>query len=142
MSAITQPRANLRPAPRRGERLFGLGLGLAILLPAGCQENPRGSWRGVPRAEALPQWLNELIDQMELEPPANPPALVAEYTYQDQTVYYVPPSCCDVPSTLYDAEGNVLCHPDGGFTGAGDGLCTDFFDERADERIVWQDPRE
>jgi hypothetical protein len=56
-------------------------------------------------------------------------------------VYYVPSKCCDVPSVLYDSAGAVVCSPDGGITGKGDGRCTDFFDARRDEVVVWRDPR-
>ena len=89
----------------------------------------------------VPAWVVGLIRQMESEPVANPPAFVARYEYRDAEVYYVPPRCCDVPSTLYDASGTVLCHPDGGLAGDGDGRCPDFLAERRNEKIVWRDRR-
>ena len=66
---------------------------------------------------------------------------VARYEYRGGRVYYVPPRCCDVYGTLYDASGTILCHPDGGFTGDGDGRCPDFFEERRNEKIIWRDRR-
>ncbi len=92
-------------------------------------------------AEPVPPWLAALIGQYAKAPAANPPLIVARYTYGGQVVYYVPPRCCDIWSDLYDARGAVLCHPDGGFSGQGDGHCADFFAKRADERIIWRDPR-
>ena len=89
----------------------------------------------------VPAWVAAMIRQMQAEPVANPPAYVARYEYNGGTVYYVPARCCDVPSTLYDASGTVLCHPDGGFTGSGDGRCPDFVAERRNEKILWRDRR-
>lgn len=88
-----------------------------------------------------PEWLTELIQKLETEPVANPPAFIARYGYKGQLVYYLPPRCCDVPSTLYDGNGNIICHPDGGISGMGDGRCVDFFGERKNERIIWNDQR-
>lgn len=88
-----------------------------------------------------PEWVTALIRGMEAEPVANPPARVVRYEYGGRTVYYVPPRCCDIASTLYDASGTVVCHPDGGFTGRGDGRCPDFIAERRNEKIIWRDSR-
>ena len=63
-------------------------------------------------------------------PVANPPASVTRYDYKGNTVYFVPQRCCDIFSDLYDAEGNIIGHPDGGITGQGDGRVPDFFQER------------
>jgi hypothetical protein len=58
-------------------------------------------------------------------------------------VYFLPVyQCCDFFSTLFDAQGEIICHPDGGITGHGDGRCPDFFDERENGRIVWTDDRD
>lgn len=86
-------------------------------------------------------WVDTLIAQFEAEPVANPPHRIVSFRYRDQTVYYVPPSCCDQPSVLYDAKGDVMCAPDGGMTGLGDGRCADFYQQRSDEALVWSDPR-
>jgi hypothetical protein len=88
-----------------------------------------------------PEWLAILIKTLESEPVANPPARITQFEFRGQTVYYLPPRCCDIPSTLYDAQGAVLCSPDGGFTGRGDGKCTDFFSTRTNERPIWSDKR-
>ena len=89
-----------------------------------------------------PPWLADLIRGLESEPVRNPPASVTEYRYKGELVYYVPPACCDVFSDLYDREGRLMCHPDGGFTGRGDGRCPDFLAERSNGRTVWHDTRE
>jgi hypothetical protein len=93
------------------------------------------------RQAPVPAWLKQIIANLEAEPVANPPASITRYAYKGQTVYYLPPRCCDVPSELYDSTGAVLCGPDGGITGRGDGRCADFFTERKDEQLIWQDRR-
>ena len=89
----------------------------------------------------LPPFVVQLIVRLKAAPVSNPPASVWKYQYQEREVYYVPPSCCDVPSELYDADGNLICGPDGGLTGTGDGKCPDFFDKRSNERRLWRDTR-
>ena len=88
------------------------------------------------------RWLRDLIRRLENEPVANPPRSIVQYVYKGQTVYYLPPPCCDIFSDLYDADGDLLGHPDGGITEQGDGKFLDFREERADEQPVWADDRE
>ena len=92
-------------------------------------------------AGEIPDWLKALIRSFETDPEANPPTYIAQYEYKGQTVYYVPPRCCDIFSDLHDADGNIIGHPDGGITGQGDGRVPDFFDERTNEQVVWGDKR-
>ena len=95
----------------------------------------------VPTALPLMPWLRELIQRLESEPVANPPALIAQYEYNGQPVYYLPPRCCDIFSDLYDSAGNIIGHPDGGITGQGDGRVPDFLEVRGNETVVWSDRR-
>ncbi len=104
---------------------------LAITLGVACKTG----------IEPVPAWVTALVEQLENEPAANPPAFLARYDYGGRMVYYLPARCCDIASNLYDASGVVICHPDGGFTGNGDGRCPDFFARRTNESIVWRDPR-
>lgn len=90
---------------------------------------------------ANPEWVSELVAEFQVQPVGNPPQALWRYEYAGQTVYYVPPQCCDRYSALYDAEGVYICAPDGGLDGRGDGLCPDFQLERADEQLVWRDSR-
>ncbi|MBK8847742.1 MAG: hypothetical protein IPO27_14850 [Bacteroidetes bacterium] len=71
----------------------------------------------------------------------NPPVSIYQYCYNGKKVFYVTSYCCDIPSELLDDNCNTLCYPDGGITGNGDGKCTDFFDKRSDEHLVWRDNR-
>ena len=104
----------------------------AIILLAGCS----------PAAQAEnPRWVEQLVEQFQSEPVGNPPQSIWRYEYEGQTVYFVPAQCCDMYSTLYDADGEVICAPGGGIDGRGDGGCPDFFTERTGETLVWEDPR-
>jgi hypothetical protein len=91
--------------------------------------------------EENPEWIHNLIAKYESEPVGNPPQSIWQYEYQGQTVYYVPPQCCDQYGTLYDVNGDIICAPDGGLTGRGDGRCPDFFQERKKEKLIWKDTR-
>jgi hypothetical protein len=59
--------------------------------------------------------------------------------HQGEEVYYVVEECCDQFSDLLDAGGNLIGHPDGGFTGGGDGV-TEFspMDQKGD--VIWPLP--
>lgn len=107
---------------------------MAIILLSGC-EKP-----GTADAD-VPTCIKAKIAELQQEAVRNPPASVWQYEYNGQTVYYVPPYCCDMYSVLYDSNCNIICHPDGGITGSGDGRCPDFFDKRKNGKLVWEDNR-
>ncbi len=88
-----------------------------------------------------PAWVDQLVQKFQSDPVGNPPLSIWKYEYNGQAVYYVPAHCCDIPSTVYDSQGTVLCSPDGGLTGKGDGKCSDFFDTRTGEQLIWKDSR-
>jgi hypothetical protein len=44
-------------------------------------------------------------------------------------------------SILYDANGKLICRPDGGIAGSGDGKCPDFLAKRKDGWRLWADSR-
>lgn len=96
---------------------------------------------GAAAGEDWPPFVDQLIAQLEATPKKNPPASIWRYAYHGRAVFYIPPSCCDIPSRLYDAAGNFLCSPDGGIRGIGDGKCRDFFAARTDEHLLWTDAR-
>jgi hypothetical protein len=91
--------------------------------------------------EGSPKWIQNLVTTYRREVVGNPPQSIWQYEYNDQTVYYVPAQCCDQFSTLYDSSGEVICAPDGGFTGRGDGKCPDFFQLQKNEMLIWEDSR-
>jgi len=42
-----------------------------------------------------------------------------------ETFYLFGMGCCDQFNLLYDEECNLICAPSGGFSGSGDGLCSE-----------------
>ncbi|MBK7098970.1 MAG: hypothetical protein IPH58_12200 [Sphingobacteriales bacterium] len=89
----------------------------------------------------IPECVQEKIKQLENEGVRNPPASIWQYDYKGQLVYFVPSFCCDFYSLLYDSNCNLICAPDGGLTGKGDGKCKDFFTESKNGKLIWQDSR-
>lgn len=100
-------------------------------------------WGCSPRANTLkePQCIQNLVKKFESEPVTNPPLKIVKYQYNKKVVYYVPAICCDQFSSLYDEDCNLLGHPDGGYTGRGDGKFPDFETEALYKETVWQDSR-
>lgn len=115
-------------------RRLGISLAVASVSVACGTENPLAPG-------TLPAWLMTVIAELESQPVANPPASITRYEYHGTGVYYLSPRCCDIPSVLYNADGAVLCRPDGGFDGRGDGRCPDFLSARKNGVLVWRDPR-
>ena len=113
-------------------KIHSLAILAVILILAGCSPATQS---------ANPKWVDQLIQKFEREPVGNPPQSIWRYEYNGQVVYYVPAQCCDMFSTLYDADGNEICAPNGGITGTGDGRCKDFMSQKTGEQLIWQDPR-
>lgn len=63
---------------------------------------------------------------------------VWQFKYKGDTVYFISASAADKMSVLLDCHCNIICRPDGGLTGKGDGHCKDFFLFRSDEKLIWQ----
>jgi len=91
--------------------------------------------------DSLPHCIKALIKKFASEEKTNPPQKIYSYTYKGKKVYYVPGPCCDNFSDLYDSNCHLLGHPDGGFTGRGDGKFPDFAKEKTNEKLVWADKR-
>jgi hypothetical protein len=89
----------------------------------------------------VPHLIDSLIKKFGFDPMGNPPQSIWQYTYNRDIVYYIPPQCCDQYSQLYSKDGVLLCAPDGGFTGGGDGKCTDFFEKASNKILIWKDKR-
>jgi hypothetical protein len=88
-----------------------------------------------------PYFINRIIAGFLNQEPKNPPLKIYQYDYNGKKVYFISSYCCDIQSQLYNEDGTLLCAPDGGITGKGDGKCSDFFTARKNERLVWQDTR-
>jgi hypothetical protein len=110
-----------------------------IILQVGCKKD---SEPPIEYSEIfIPVCINQKIDEIKSHPKGWGAALISEYHYSDQKVYLFRMSCCDRYNLLYDNKCNYLCAPSGGFTGGGDGSCTDFYSTAVLIREVWKDPR-
>lgn len=89
----------------------------------------------------VPQWLQDTIKAIESQPAGSPRVAIYQYTFNNATVYYRTAPCCDMFTDLYDENGNIICHPDGGFSGSGDGQCPTFLNARTNGVLVWKDSR-
>ncbi|HMI78284.1 MAG TPA: hypothetical protein VK484_05795 [Ferruginibacter sp.] len=89
----------------------------------------------------IPDCIKKLVTQFQEEDKQNPPRSIYRYMYNGNLVYYVPPVCCDQFSDLYNTKCELIGHPDGGFTGRGDGKHPDFMNIRSEEKLIWKDER-
>jgi hypothetical protein len=85
--------------------------------------------------------IREKIATIKREPVSNPPTEVYSYLYQGKTVYYFTSNCCDMFNYVYDVNCNIICAPDGGIAGTGDGKCSEFFNEATNKTLIWIDTR-
>lgn len=96
---------------------------------------------GKARLVNVPECIQDKIDSFKMLPKGNPPRSIIEYTYNGNRVFYVPPQCCDQYSDLFDENCILLGHPDGGFSGRGDGKLPNFFADAKDPKVIWKDDR-
>ena len=87
-----------------------------------------------------PQCVLDRIERIKSGDRSNSPGQIVSYSYRGQLVYFISQQCCDIPSTLLDANCSIVCSPDGGFTGNGDGRCRDFFTTRTNAKLVGRTP--
>lgn len=104
-----------------------------FFLSAGCEK--------IVLPEGTPAFVKTQIRGILEQPVRNPPAQVYEWKHNDTRFYYFSAYCCDVWSALYDANGTLVCHPDGGITGNGDGNCPDFSSGTLTKTLIWEDGR-
>lgn len=91
--------------------------------------------------EDVPNCVRKEIRKILNEPVQNPGAKVWKWEDDANTYYYITSGCCDQFNYLYDDKCNVVCAPDGGFTGTGDGNCP-VFQGNIQQTLVWEDTRE
>jgi hypothetical protein len=87
-----------------------------------------------------PSCIAEKIQELKKSEIQNPPAQVWKWEVNGLTYYYITSDCCDQFNYLYDEDCNVVCAPDGGFTGNGDGNCPEFTSEIV-RTLLWEDLR-
>lgn len=90
----------------------------------------------------VPGWLAARIDRYEQQEPASAPVAIWRITYRGRPSYFVVAPCCDHTNTLLDANGSVVCQPDGDHRGRGDERCPDAVESRVQPQLVWSHPRQ
>ena len=88
----------------------------------------------------VPSCIEREIRQMKRDPVTNPPAAVYQWETEGKIYYYITSDCCDQYNWLYDTSCDVVCAPDGGFTGMGDGNCPQWTGTIS-QKLVWRDSR-
>ena len=88
----------------------------------------------------IPSCIERKIDELKSEAVWNPPAQIWKWETDENTYYYITSDCCDQWNYLYDEQCNVVCAPDGGITGMGDGNCPEL-SEPIVKSLIWSDDR-
>lgn len=91
--------------------------------------------------DTLPNFIEAMIQSIESAPVSVSPLYMERYLYRGKRFYYVPAPniCCDLASNIYEENGNKLCSPSGGITGAGDGKCPEMLG--VEKEVIWRDTR-
>lgn len=87
-----------------------------------------------------PNCIDHKIESLKKERVRSPPAEVWEWKVDNSIYYYITSNCCDQYNLLHDNECNIICAPDGGNSGEGDGNCPNFSGTIL-KTLRWKDPR-
>ena len=90
--------------------------------------------------EDVPTCIEKKIKDISNQDKWNPPAEVWKWEANGELYYYFSSNCCDEFNFIYNENCDVICAPDGGFTGTGDGNCPDL-EMQSIKSIVWKDNR-
>lgn len=88
----------------------------------------------------LPTWLQLRIDEFETGPARAAPIAIWQITSKGKAAYFFVAPCCDRYNPLYGESGQLLCHPNGGIHGRGDGECPQPADLRTPVSFIWSHP--
>jgi hypothetical protein len=104
---------------------------LMAILAIACDDGP---------GSRIPECMDQKIAALKHQPVRNPAASITMITTTKGEIYfYVPPYCCDFYGELYDDQCNLVCYPDGGLSGQGNGICPEYLILK--EEVIWQDKR-
>jgi hypothetical protein len=88
-----------------------------------------------------PSCVKNKIRKIQAKSVYNPPASVSLWEFEGKKYYYFTSDCCDQMTELFDEDCDLVCHPDGGLTGKGDGKCPDFSTGVLKRTVIWSDKR-
>jgi hypothetical protein len=66
-----------------------------------------------------------------------PPIEVWKWEVDGNTYYYFVSDCCDQYNYLFTSNCEMVCAPDGGFSGKGDGKCPEF-EGQIEKTLMWK----
>jgi hypothetical protein len=113
--------------------LYSVTLMLAVATSAVAQSEVKAKVK-------LPTWLKAKIATIEATPKFAEATVIWKLQYKDEDAYLFVAPCCDQFNTLYSATGVLLCSPNGGITGRGDGKCPDAITPKTKYVVVWRMP--
>ncbi len=87
-----------------------------------------------------PACINDMISAIKNDAVRNPPAQVWKWEVDGEKYYYITSDCCDQYNNLFNESCELVCAPDGGITGNGDGNCPDFTGV-IEKTMIWEDER-
>ena len=87
-----------------------------------------------------PTCIEHKIEELIKNEVSNPPTQVWKWEIDGNTYYYITSNCCDQFNYLYTDNCDIVCAPDGGITGQGDGNCPIFTNEII-KTLIWEDKR-
>lgn len=88
----------------------------------------------------IPSCIEIKINEIKSKPVWNPPGQIWKWETDKGDYYYITSDCCDQWNYLYDEQCNVVCAPDGGIDGMGDGKCPELGDNIV-KSLIWSDDR-
>lgn len=86
----------------------------------------------------IPPCIQTIIQQKGQSSTSERFIAIYRYKYQKRYVYFGLSDCCDFYNLLFDQTCQVICAPNGGFTGGGDGKCPNFFNEATEKTELWR----
>jgi len=87
-----------------------------------------------------PNCIKNKIEKIINNNVSNPPTQVWKWKVDEATYYYITSDCCDQYNYLYNEQCELICAPDGGIIGTGDGKCPNFTGDIL-KTLIWKDPR-
>lgn len=113
---------------------------LCVILGIACSKNDDKSDSYLSQDEKIEKCIANKIEQVLAGEPQNPRTEIWLWSSSTEMYYYVNAPCCDQFSVLFNEDCAVVCAPDGGFSGNGDGACP-AFSEDLSRILIWKDIR-
>ncbi len=81
--------------------------------------------------------LQKLLESYAKSHDNEKPAQIEKWTVDSAIYYHVFPKGADRYSELYNSDLELICHPEGGMVGTGDGKCPDWAKTVKNKEIIW-----